>query len=247
MKPILAVLFGIVLMVATMAGGGDQSEAHGGHPQKSLLPDRWYQQLSDSGSYVTWMTLTGHRHNTDGSESLWGTPITQALDGYNNSANPGGKHTVYIQDVAPQNWHDVHIWPRYDGCFFDGFGAGGCTAAEGAAFFYDEALHICPQANCDALHSRPNTWWYVAVVTNETTFQDNHGSYSSGQQAFLRRGVASEEFGHAIGLAHESGSCGTTVMDSNCQHNFSVSTAQSWDSCGINHAYYDPNWGFSGC
>lgn len=242
-------------MVAMMAGGGDDSYAHSGHPQKSLFPDRWYQRLSDSGSYQTWMTLTGHRHNTDGAESLWGTPITGALAGYNNTANPGGKHTVLIQDLAPQNWHDVHIWPRYDGCFFDGFGAGGCTAAEGAAFFYDEALHICPGANCDALHSRPNTWWYVAVVTNENKLQQVHGSYTASQKIFLRRGVSSEEFGHAIVLDHDGnsdgGGCGTvvpqTVMDSDCQHNLIVSTARFWDSCGINHAYYDPNWGFSGC
>lgn len=36
-------------------------------------------------------------------------------------------------------------------------------------------------------------------------------------------------------------------MDNDCQHLFQVNTAQSWDACGINHAYADPNWGYGGC
>jgi len=35
------------------------------------------------------------------------------------------------------------------------------------------------------------------------------------------------------------------VMDYDCRDmGYGV---QAWDSCGVNHAYYDPNWGYSGC
>ncbi len=63
------------------------------------------------------------------------------------------------------------------------------------------------------------------------------------------------ELGHAIVLAHDGlndGECGTedipaTVMDYDCLDDEVLNDPQDWDDCGINHAYYDPNWGYAGC
>lgn len=36
-------------------------------------------------------------------------------------------------------------------------------------------------------------------------------------------------------------------MDYDCLDNEVINVPVDWDSCGINHKYYDPNWGFAGC
>jgi hypothetical protein len=38
-----------------------------------------------------------------------------------------------------------------------------------------------------------------------------------------------------------------TVMDTRCAETLTTNKGTAWDACGINHAYYDPTWGFSGC
>jgi hypothetical protein len=106
-------------------------------------------------------------------------------------------------------------------------------------------------------------------------FQLN-GITDPGQQAFRRQGTVAHELGHAIVLRHDhsfwypaynDGKCGPpgdparvpgylprTVMDGDCLNTllpdhsqFILNEPQPWDSCGVNHAYYDPNWGWSGC
>ncbi len=64
-----------------------------------------------------------------------------------------------------------------------------------------------------------------------------------------RNRAIAREFGHVAGLAHEPWdydcalSSPLSIMDYDCL----PIGVQPWDSCGINHAYYDPNWGWSGC
>lgn len=79
------------------------------------------------------------------------------------------------------------------------------------------------------------------------------GAYAT---EFQRQATITHELGHAIVLAHDGlgdGVCGgaipRTVMDYDCLDppGNILNTPQGWDSCGINHAYNDPNWGFSGC
>jgi len=38
-----------------------------------------------------------------------------------------------------------------------------------------------------------------------------------------------------------------TLIDADCTNYNHLNVPQNWDSCGINHAYYDPNYGWAGC
>jgi hypothetical protein len=82
--------------------------------------------------------------------------------------------------------------------------------------------------------------------------------------------------GHVLGLGHDQSVANpevpesdhecvkATIMDYDCYQPISPTThqldvtdpaawanviinPQGWDSCGVNHEYYDPNWGYSGC
>ncbi len=231
--------------------------------EKRLHTDRWYQRVSDSGSYSTWMTLSSHRHYESGLQGFWGAAITNAFSSYNSSSQPGGKHTVLLPEYAPAYWHDVHVWAMKDGCVTDTYSIPStgqqatrdfCTFDFGQTFRLDEGFHDCPGGDCDSLHSRPNTWWFATVLLNEQTFVNRGWADSWHAQA-----VAAHELGHAIAPRHdysvwdgevEDDLCGTlpvTIMDIDCVDNGVTNAPQLWDSCGINHAYYDPNWGWSGC
>jgi hypothetical protein len=230
------------------------------------LVDRWYQRLSDSGSYLTWMTLTGHRQYEAGMATLWSGPFSAALSGYNDDAQIGGTHTIHFGDSPPASWHDVHMWASDDGCVTVTMslpGGGSSTpppicvgaGATGRVAYFDEGFHACPSADCDSQHSRPNTWWFAIVIVN------NAEHTGPRNDAWSRQATASHELGHAAGLAHDNSpgspgvqdyDCGNlqpmTVMDYDCYFSPEVTNVgQRWDACGINHAYYDPSWRYSGC
>jgi hypothetical protein len=221
------------------------------HPSKSMWPDRWYQRVSDSGSYVTWMTLSGHRHYEDSSFSTaWATPITNALNGWNNTDT-----TISIGDTTPVSSHDVHIVVTNSTTSHLGR-ALSTNGALGIIYLFDELQHVCDlnapssYGDCDANHTRPNTWWYAAVLVDN----DAHSGALYGT-AYQREASVSHELGHAIVLAHDGlndSDCGTasvpaSVMDYDCLDFGVLKSPTDWDVCGVNHAYDDPTWRDDGC
>jgi|GEM_PF-3164085 len=248
----------IVAVVAFIAlfSSTSPSDAHPGHYWKKIYPDRWYQQVSDTGSYASWMTLSTHiDYNCGpGCQSKWQLAATQAMNSWNTLPT-----TVYLADYGFHNIdHDLSIVITATGCDYTHAGSH-CTQGAGVlgqAYLRDEARHECDlnkppsYGDCDTLHSRPNTWWYAILVINDYQFS---GKYSQG---WFMQGIIAHEIGHALSLDHETlfdGQCGIpgmanpSIMDYECLELYHNNAPVSWDACGINHAYYDPNWGYSGC
>jgi len=192
--------------------------------------------------------LIRHRHYEDPSfATKWSTPISNAISKWNKAPT-----TVTIGDTTPADWHDVHIIvTNYSTSHF------GRTLttlnALGVTYLFEEPYHECnltSYGDCDANHSRPNTWWYAAVLLDN----DAHSGSLYGT-AFQREATASHELGHAIVLAHDGPgdhTCGTStvpasVMDYDCLDQNLLNSPTDWDVCGVNHAYDDPNWRDRGC
>jgi len=224
--------------------------------EKRRLTERWYQFYEDSNNYGTWMTLSGHRHYGSGMQSLWSGPIGNALAAYNSAGQAGGTHTLYFGDYAPAIWHDVHIWATADRCATDlSVPQYRCTGAgaSGRVVFFDEGYHECVNGLCDGDHSRRHTWWYAMVLLNNSD-PENSDDWS-------RTSTVSHELGHVAGLRHDNSpegeavqdyDCGgrqpRTIQDYDCYYDPEIiNVPQAWDSCGINHSYYDVTWGFAGC
>jgi hypothetical protein len=110
----------------------------------------------------------------------------------------------------------------------------------------------CGAGDCYPFGTSETSIHHVVVLAND----DQHtGMYAT---QFQRQATLVHEFGHALSLAHDGigdGYCGTssggpvpvTVMDYDCLDLGIVNGPADWDVCGVNHAYYDPAWGYAGC
>jgi hypothetical protein len=229
----VAAAFGVL-----QSEGPNQAAGHGGHLQKSLLPGAWYGSAGEQ--YGDWMTLSYHRHVASEYQPDYDLPITNARDAYNDSSGPGGTHTVYFKELSPEPWHDVHLGVESD-CYFH-FVQNLCAfGVTGATWHFNQNQQPCT-GNC--------TWWYsFAILNAEYLFH-----------SWSRRSLASHELGHAIGLAHDGigdavcprfypPATHVTIMDYDCFWDGGTDTSVpvAWDSCGINHKYYDSAWGYAGC
>jgi hypothetical protein len=242
-----------VVLAVALLGSADAANAHPGHPVKSLHIDKWYQRYEDTYNYVEWMTLRGSAIYLSNFATNWQTPVNNARASYNSSGNAGGQHTVYIANYAPSELDDVRVTVTNSSwCFPEFFICVHTLGNLGLTWLYDEALHECVgNGDCDAQHSRPNTWWYAFP-----TLDNDAHEVAPYNTSFQRQATAAHEYGHAIGIAHDGlgdGSCINTplvrqsVMDFDCLNLNILNGPQAWDSCGINHKYYDPNWGYAGC
>jgi hypothetical protein len=206
--------------------------------EKKLYTDRWYQFYEDSYNYTTWMTLLLDR-NVGSYGGTWNSPITNAVGAWNNPSL--STNTVYLSEVQPSVLNDVRVYVVQSPSNDLGF-----------AHFFDENGAQCGAGDCGTGQSRPNTWWYVYVYLNNRT---HTGSYGTSVQ---RQATAAHELGHSIVLDHDgtyddacpSPGLRQTVMDNGFAHDCNeggINVPKPWDSCGINHAYYDPTWSFQGC
>ena len=234
---------------------------------KTTYPDRWYHGATCSPPCdpLSWMTLPTHRYVGSGLAGLWDAPITNAIASWNATDN-----TVYLtESTPPSEQDDISVIATQDGCW-DDWGRHACVAPGGLGHTFWLGYNknwVCPSEgpgvgiSC-TVDRPPTTWWYAIVALKE---QAIYSGYSTDtDRAFVREAVVAHELGHAIGLKHDNSAetpeqgdllCGVaplkkTIMDYDCMDPAAsnrVKAPQPWDSCGVNHLYYDPNWRYSGC
>jgi len=241
-----------------------------GTRQKTGFPERWYPGPCGSPCPTSWMTLSFHRNVPTGLQSAWNSAIDNAKGAWNSTPN-----TVFLSEdpvgITYPN-QDVILNATQDGCWnIPELGRSSCVPSGVAGLTYWLKLDhgwACPSGTITCANDRvPDVWWWSIIGTREQSITD--ATSDVGIRALLRQATVAHEAGHALYLRHEyspadpevsDGICSASptrpsIMDGDCivrrvggvlQVPTYVSP-QAWDSCGINHAYYDPNWGYSGC
>ena len=244
------------IVVAAIAGVSG-ADAHPGHPQKKLYNGHWWRV--DFGFAMDLTTSNVFYGVTDPGDpgrvcdggvnvasciSKWAAPAQAAIDDWN--AQPT---TVNFQQVGNQDpFNDIFIEVR-DVVLGD-------PLLLGYAVYYDSAgIPFCNPDSC--------TYYYGDAWIGD----DAHaGVYGNSDQ---RRGTIIHELGHLINLRHESVSgypteaphleCGTdftgpiphSVMAYDCINpppgGLNENYVHDWDTCGVNHKYFDPAFGFAEC
>jgi hypothetical protein len=233
----------LALAAAVLAVSG--AAGHGGHPQKKLFNERWHYQ--PMGDYDAWMTLAtsdvqllcdateqqcGNKwwDPFDGSMTDWNSQPTTVLFDYTEGVVlPNSDVDVVVFDQIPGEPDLLGLGPTFD---INGDPCGsGCVVYYGLAAIGDDA------------HS---------------------GLYATLEE---RQGTIAHEVGHLIQLAHESVNadesvlydCGMddtgpipySIMSYHCidppPFGLGIFEVQPWDACGVNHAYFDPGFGYAGC
>jgi hypothetical protein len=243
---IVAGLIAALLVAVGLAVLGGQAESHSGHPQKKLFPERWHYQ--PDGDYDAWMTLSTSDVwlDCDGSPGVcgakWFDPFDATMADWNSQ--PMTARFAYTESVRDMNF-DVNV-------IVDDEVPGG-PGLLGFAPTYDENGDFCFSA-CDV---------YSGIVW---VGDDAHsGVYGTAHD---RQATLAHELGHIITLRHESVNSSETVLydcgfDDTGVIPYSIMAydcidpvviggeglylVEPWDACGVNHAYFDPAFQYSGC
>lgn len=174
---------GIVLGIAMLMPAPPSSNAVGSG--YVLYPDRWYQDVADTGSYVSWMTLpydvdlrcTGTLYCDS---ATWSSPISQAASVWSSTST-----TIYFQPTAFNYWNDVHVYVWHDPAAYTSFGF---------AVWFDENYVLCPVAgDCPASGSRPNRWWWSEVALNNGAVWFSTAIFPTNNAPLHRQPLASHE------------------------------------------------------
>lgn len=238
----------LAITFAAFSGVGVAVGHTGTH--KALWGSRWDLQVQ-GGDCVAWMTLQTDKHactGTCGSETA--APVSAAIADWNASDT-----TVYYSvEAAHQANNHVHVYTLGDNSTNE---LGWTQVFELVGGAYVE----CPDAtasSCDVAKARVtiNNWAHnnVCVIPPGQGPPCEHLWDSASQ----RQGTAVHELGHVISLAHEWQSCAQgdnppSVMSYNCINpvewydGWAINQVRSWDECGVNHAYLDPNRTNHGC
>ena len=192
-----------------------------------------------------------------GCESEWSAAVNAADQSWDQSDT-----TVAFLNSAKDSVNDVRLRVS-TGCASE-WGKTVCldSFTLGLTQYYDEFFHTCFETgqpgNCHSQHSRPDTYWYVFINVNDTAhvatdLGDPFGivDYDS---VFQEQATVAHELGHAASLGEEpvNDACGDashfeSVEDYDCLDYGVLNGPVPWDFCGVNHVYYDPNWGYAGC
>ncbi len=104
--PLVAI--GVALAALLIGTDGGRADTNS-NPHKALHTDQWYQRYTDTYSWASYMTLSGHAHYLSNFASDWQAPVEAALASYNDGGAAGGQHAVYLANSSPAGWHDNHI------------------------------------------------------------------------------------------------------------------------------------------
>lgn len=231
----------LTVMAASLAGVGlgfslaDESS----EPHKKLFDERWYQQLVGD-DYDEWMTLTVAETIFDclfACSSDWDGPIGSALQDWNQ------QDTTVEFDIRSDFSDDYDVFLAVLDFIADD------PLLLGIAVPVDPNLDLCLSPSCPVHRHQ-----IIGLAD-----LPHSGAYDSSAS---RGNTVAHELGHALALKHESvdhpcgedasGTIPFSIMSSDCIRPASVggqglTQVQPWDTCGVNHAYYDPGIGYAGC
>jgi len=246
MKRSIPALLAVLVLAAGLAAGVIGADAHPGHPQKKLFGARWYQTQMDLSTSQLGAGELMLCDTYPSCLSKWGPPVTGAIQDWNFQND-----TVRFQVQPGFNFNfDINA------VFWDTVFDSGDPNILGIALIYDSTGDWCGDT--------PDT---CIIRWGEAHMGDDGHSGPFGNQS-SRHATIVHELGHLISLRHESVNanesvryeCGfdntgvipVSIMSYDCINPVAVGGAglvfvQAWDVCGVNHAYPDGAYGFSGC
>jgi Thrombospondin type 3 repeat len=249
-------VLGLLVVFAASLDAWSTADAHPGHPQKKLFGGHWYHADIPANIDLTTANFfygDPNYGNCDGGVntasciSKWSGPFLEAINDWNaqpmdvtfiRTGNQSGSNDIFVivSDLVLDDPQILGIGLLYD---FNGTWCGSLPGGyDSCTYYYGDAWQA------DDGHSGP------------------YGTQPS------KRATVLHEIGHLINLRHESVNanesvqyeCGfdntgptpVSIMSYDCIDPLAVggsgySTVQDWDTCGVNHKYFDPAIGFAEC
>jgi hypothetical protein len=250
----------LLALIAVLAMGNYDADAHSiVHPQKKLFNGRWYKSSADLTTSPPWFGVPGNPDvpcdggvNTHSCVSEWSDPAYWAMGDWNNQPSTARFHVQSTQD----HFHDTNIYIIDD----DPLAPPGLL---GVALFYDANGNDCSPQPYPGANYCPVYRWGDALIID-----DNHAGVFG--PPLNRMATISHELGHLLSLRHESVNASESVryecgQDNTGQIPHSIMSydcvnppgppyygageyfVQDWDTCGVNHAYFDPAYEWEEC
>ena len=255
-----AIAAALVTLLAVFAIGNYSADAHPTvHPQKKLFNGRWYKPLADLTASPPWFGVPQFPnaqcdggYDTASCVSKWQGPAYASYADWNSQPSTA---RFNVQGYRDHNWdNNIYIVDSIQGA---------PPGLLGFAAFYDYGANQCSP------HPYPGEPYCSVYRYSDAVIIDNNHTGVFGT-AFRRQATITHELGHVLSLRHESVNddesalyeCGqdntgpipSSVMSYDCiyppgdpYYGAGIYTVQDWDTCGVNHAYTDPVYGWEEC
>lgn len=245
----LAAAVAVMAVAMAVLTSSSIGAAHPGHPQKQLFVDRWNTSVNIASidTYYA-ISCSGGPSCITNYQNVWNASRYQ----WNN--DPDGTWMNNYQVIEGES---SEISMRVEQ-------TSGCCSLQGLSFCISSGTYGYTwllvesgggHSNCDTTtrngdcfpfgNSTP-AFIYTHAGINLNEFMLTNQS--------IRQGVMVHELGHAFSLAHEpydsacpSSGGNISIMDYDCLFGSYTNGVESRDTCGVNHAYYDPGRGYLGC